>query len=325
MRDGPLAPLTSEPIPAAFIPCVIPNHLGPNFTNHIDFTRNVRKRYWILYAPADVAGLYSLKQTCFNVAGDFRCTEEAFAWFHGWRDAWTAWARHCYERHEKCATHPHACAAGACPAHPEPENPEAIVIPDVKQEPRLSTIKREVTSTAGGSASGPGTSRVFVRKTARRKTTALESDSEDDAGGYRAPLYDPDTPPEKSKTKRLVPSDVGNSDVGVVFVRVGCLAQRGTVGAQALGQHGSSRSTRTTQHRVHLAPVARGGKGKGKTTAASKIRRDDTFFVGSSGAIHHSKEAAFNEISRGPVQVVLGWDEATDVAQAIREAMDIDG
>ncbi|KAJ7026913.1 hypothetical protein C8F04DRAFT_1267510 [Mycena alexandri] len=202
MRDGPLTPLTSDPIPTDFIPCVIPDHLGPNFTNHIDFTRHSKKRYWILYAPADVAGLYSLKQTAYNVAGDFRCTEEAFAWFNGWRETWAAWVRHCYERHEKCAVHPHACASGGCPTHPQPQNPEAIVLPDVKQEPPVSVIKREASSVAGGIATGPGTSRVFARKTGRSKAAALESDSDDNAGGYRAPLYDPDTPPEKSKTRQ---------------------------------------------------------------------------------------------------------------------------
>jgi hypothetical protein len=47
------------------------------------------------------------------------------------------------------------------------------------------------------------------------------------------------------------------------------------------------------------------------------VERDDPFYVGPSGAIHHSGSKAFEDVSSGPVRVVMGWEEAIRVAREV--------
>ncbi|KAJ7044197.1 hypothetical protein C8F04DRAFT_1175223 [Mycena alexandri] len=339
-EDWRLVPLTSNAIPEDFIPCVIPDHLGPNFTNHIDFTRKSTKRYWVLFVPKETAGLYSLKETCFKAAGNYNCTEDAFVWFQGWRDAWGIWARHCYERHDKCPSHPNACADGICPTHPEPQNPEVVVLPDIKKEPVPQIIKREE-MTGDRSQRGEGTSRVTTSRS-RRHTKARklvwESGSDSDDGRVRVPLYDPDTPPEKRR-RGLQDTDLNDGEESAPPASEKFTLSAGPPLSPTVTSASSlSASTITSQAPVSGSALPRpfgatltagastsrtassASRAGGGTPSAGQgiVHRDDTFYVSASGGIHHSREGAFEEIGQGMVQVALGWDEATEMASEFR-------
>ncbi|KAJ7867432.1 hypothetical protein B0H13DRAFT_1897577 [Mycena leptocephala] len=82
----------------------------------------------------------------------------------------------------------------------------------------------------------------------------------------------------------------------------------------------SSLSMSSVSSSVPSMPAKRGVMGT--ASSISSIHRgddpsahvDDPFYVGSSGAIHHSSSRAFEDVTSGPVRVVMGWEEATRVA-----------
>ncbi|KAJ7184061.1 hypothetical protein C8R46DRAFT_1208292 [Mycena filopes] len=308
--------------PTDFIPCKIRDRLGKNFTNHVDFTRNGNKWYWVLFWPPHEAGMFSLKPEAERAAS----TGSMFPWLlecqSGWRQVWNAWAHHCWERHAKCETHPNACVHGDCPSHPEPDNPEVVRVasPVIKAEGQSRRIKRETPSRA------------------RRCPTAPLSDDEQPAPGMR-PLYDSDSDPEEGSGPPALSS--------VSSLSASTAAGAGTVPSSAAPSTASSLSASTTMSIPGasapsaagpsvsapsaaglsaplgpLASVSMGGSGMSVGSAARAARRYDAFYVGWNGAIYHSRTEAFEDVEEGPVQVVVGWEEAAEVAlqRAIRRS-----
>ncbi|KAJ7473896.1 hypothetical protein B0H11DRAFT_1918707 [Mycena galericulata] len=107
------------PPPPTFIPCWIPDHLGPNFTNHVDFSGKGNKTYWVMYlGPGQ--GAYSLKATCVAALASNYSVDQAVEGFQRQDQMLLAWAKHCYHRHAKCRRHAEACHLSVCPAHPPP-------------------------------------------------------------------------------------------------------------------------------------------------------------------------------------------------------------
>ncbi|KAJ7773735.1 hypothetical protein DFH07DRAFT_767677 [Mycena maculata] len=51
--------------------------------------------------------------------------------------------------------------------------------------------------------------------------------------------------------------------------------------------------------------------------SASAMSQNDPFFVSSTGVIHHSSDKVFQEIGRGSIHVVYGWDVAVQCAQEV--------
>ncbi|KAJ7752299.1 hypothetical protein B0H16DRAFT_1887245 [Mycena metata] len=352
--DGGIVPLTDTPVPADFRPCLMPMHLGSNFTNHIDFTRQGNKQYWILYAPREAAGLYSLKETCVAAAGDYCASPLAYAWFSGWQAAWAAWTLHCYQRHRKCSMQHHACARGPCPRHPPPDNPEVIQLPSVKTEPGAKRIKLETLTGEGSSRVGGSTRGGHLR----RATPAVASDDDDDNMGVgRVPLYDPDTPPEKprrvaaSATKSTPPSGPPSSHTPSTMSSASSLSAstagpsvvRPTVLAGGAGVPSASSASRAFAGGAGAVPSApstshalAGGAGAGdagaQRVAGSRAGtaglaggpardtdryRDTAFFISAAGTIHEHRDAAYKEISSGPVMVAIGWEDATQMGEEI--------
>ncbi|KAJ7446033.1 hypothetical protein B0H11DRAFT_1930375 [Mycena galericulata] len=130
------------PPPASFVPCLIPNYLDNNFTDHIDFSRRRNKTYWVLFVSSK-QGMYSLKKACM-AAKDSRYTEEeVIGSFQHWSALLPVWATHCYHRHSKCSEHRNACAVGACPDHPAPPDPTPSTIRVRRREPVSPGVKRE--------------------------------------------------------------------------------------------------------------------------------------------------------------------------------------
>ncbi|KAJ7170635.1 hypothetical protein C8R43DRAFT_1120394 [Mycena crocata] len=73
--------------------------------------------------------------------------------------------------------------------------------------------------------------------------------------------------------------------------------------------------------RAEAGPANGSSISQGLAMPPHGVSRDDLFYVSAAGAIHHSSEAAFADVSAGPVQVVIGWKAATVFAQsAVRRA-----
>ncbi|KAJ7511930.1 hypothetical protein B0H11DRAFT_1899426 [Mycena galericulata] len=146
----PLADLASPP--PEFIPCEIPNYLGSNWRNHAQFSGWGNRTYWVLLLGSK-QGVYSLKVTCLGaIEGTYKASE-AMEGFQRWEHVLPAWAKHCFHRHGRCATHTFACSDNACPEHPRPAGATTAEVIRVKREPgvaasapaalRERTIKRD--------------------------------------------------------------------------------------------------------------------------------------------------------------------------------------
>ncbi|KAJ7017504.1 hypothetical protein C8F04DRAFT_1279284 [Mycena alexandri] len=181
--------------PAGFVPCLLRESFGGNFTNHADFSRQGNKTYWVLFSSAREA-VYTLKPEC--VAGKNREDDErdVVASFAEWGEVLRVWGAFCYHHHGKCEHHANSCRRG-CPTHRRPQTPPepARRDPRVKVEvgvkperatPKLQTPRRS-TSTTGSRA------RASTRPPSR------PSPVEEDDANYMGtvPLYDPDTPPPR--------------------------------------------------------------------------------------------------------------------------------
>ncbi|KAJ7023316.1 hypothetical protein C8F04DRAFT_1271519 [Mycena alexandri] len=353
----PPSALSADVVPPAdFRPCTIPDHLGENFTNHIDFTRLGNKRYWVLFWPKTAAGMYSLKTdvvAAAQEAGAAAARRGVLESYTGWGQVWAAWAQHCWVRHTRCSTHNNACCDGQCPEHPHPTNPEAITVAthrSIKQEAGghgvpPKRIKTEAPSSSAG------------KRGARRRRTAALSDDEDNTP--KAPLYDPDTPPERNRRRRgeadevtaALPSPTAVRGTGpaagagvrrIEDIRAAYIPPQGSSSVSAVPSSSASAvpssatpSSVSSLSASTAAPSTMGGSaavaGLDSAQDASSMDgvdggalrvalRTDTFYVGAQGKICHSREEALDVVSNGPVQVVIGWDAATALAvELVRE------
>ncbi|KAJ7503447.1 hypothetical protein B0H11DRAFT_1906492 [Mycena galericulata] len=161
----PLADLASPP--PEFIPCEIPNYLGSNWRNHVEFSGWGNRTYWLLLLGSK-QGVYSLKWVCAFDLENIKLTAprvtcigaidgeykpaEVMEGFQRWEQVLPAWAKHCFHRHRRCATHAFACSHSACPEHARPAAATTEV--PVKKDPgvggssapaalRERTIKRD--------------------------------------------------------------------------------------------------------------------------------------------------------------------------------------
>ncbi|KAJ7030303.1 hypothetical protein C8F04DRAFT_1186931 [Mycena alexandri] len=345
----PPAPISPdvEP-PSEFRPCAIPDHVGTNFTDHIDFTRLGNKKYWILFWPKTPAGMYSLKADVLAAAmqaGTAAASPAVLQSYKGWREVWAAWAQHCWVRHTRCAHHPQACCDGDCPSHPPPANPEVVKVAKRRVKREVDDDDNEPTPRVKSEA--PSASAPAKRKAARSPPT-----SDDDAGSYKAPLYDPDTPPARHPSSRLrgetqSPDDdtVSASAAGAAAPEGGRRAQPvrriedlraayagGSGGAASIGASSAARSSSASAVPSSATPSSASSLSASTATAAADVGgtaawmrgldgealrvvlRDDPFFVSVRGIIWHSRREAFDAVGEGPVQVVVGWDAATELA-----------
>ncbi|KAJ7027468.1 hypothetical protein C8F04DRAFT_1267040 [Mycena alexandri] len=347
----PPSPLPADVRPPPnFIPCKIPDHLGHNFSDHVDFTRLGNKRYWILFWPKKPAGMYSLKTdvtTAAQLAGAAAGVPGVVESYSGWQQVSAAWAQHCWVRHTRCEQHPNACTEGECPAHPPPSNPEVIKVSkrSVKQENAGEPAKRIKSEAPQSSAL-----RSSVKRRMGRHAPVAGS-SDDDVPG-RVPLYDPDTPPDTPARQRgdsqrppeeapvsqppAARTGEGPSVVGLERLRA-AQANRSGTGATASTQDASSFRSAVPSSSASAAPSSTTPSSASSLTASTVAPepiagtdaswmagldtralgvalRDDPFFVGPHGRIWHSSTGAFDEVVDGPVQVVIGWAAATELA-----------
>ncbi|KAJ7030500.1 hypothetical protein C8F04DRAFT_1186714 [Mycena alexandri] len=369
----PISPDVSPP--ADFAPCTIPDHLGENFSNHIDFTRLGNKRYWVLFWPRMPAGMYSLKTDVLvaaQEAGAAAARPGVLESYNGWHQVWAAWAQHCWVRHTRCSMHPNACCDGQCPDHPPPTNPEAIKVAkrgSVKQEGGGEPAKR-IKSEAPSSLAPR-------RRAVRRHPPAVTISDDNDTP--KAPLYDPDTPPERNRrhgqVDEVTPASPSPAAVGGGIRRIedtrATHVSRGPLLASAVPSSSASAvpssatpSSVSSLSASTAAPSIMGALAAAPSTVGASAAvaglasgpdaswmhglndralrvalRNDPFFVGTRGKIFHSRDQAFDEVSEGPVQVVVGWEAATELAvELVREraarkgkekekgaSMDVDG
>ncbi|KAJ7024620.1 hypothetical protein C8F04DRAFT_1192287 [Mycena alexandri] len=323
----PPAPISADVKPPHdFRPCAIPDHLGGNFSDHIDFTRLGNKRYWVLFWPKMPAGMYSLKADVLAAAmeaGTAAASPAVLQSYNGWRDVWVAWAQHCWVRHARCDDHPNACCDGQCPAHPPPLNPEVIKVSKRR-------VKRE-----DGSEPAPRIKSEAPSASVQPKRKARRSWSTDDeAESYTAPLYDPDTPPEGRQQRRrggtkALDDPVSPSPAAAAVVpeggiraqplrRIQDIHTARSSSASAVPSSATPSSVSSLSASTATAAADAGGNAAwmgGLDNEALRVAlREDPFFVGLGGTIWHSRREAFEAVSEGPVQAVVGWDAATELA-----------
>ncbi|KAJ7024592.1 hypothetical protein C8F04DRAFT_1192262 [Mycena alexandri] len=292
--------------------------------------------------------------------------------YNGWRQVWAAWAQHCWVRHTRCSMHPNACCDGQCPDHPPPTNPEAIKVAkrgSVKQEGGGEPAKR--IKSEAPSSSAPR------RRAVRRHPPAVTISDDDDTP--KAPLYDPDTPPERNRRHGQVdevtpaspsPAAVGGGIRRIEDTRAAHVSRGPSLASAVPSSSASAVPSSATPSSVSslsastAAPSIMGALAVAPSTVGASAAvaglasgpdaswmhglndralrvalHNDPFFVGTRGKIFHSRDQAFDEVSEGPVQVVVGWEAATELAvELVREraakkgkekekgaSMDVDG
>ncbi|KAJ7797689.1 hypothetical protein B0H13DRAFT_2392046 [Mycena leptocephala] len=413
--------------PEDFSPCTIPLHLGVNFTNHVEFSGKGNKRYWVLHLGHG-QGVYTLKVECVAAAGRYAKVPEAYEPLDRWQLVVSHWAKHCFHRHGKCASHRNACTDGQCPTHPAAEYPGEVRVPrrmkveldgkgsikterdvSVKVEcdakvklergvlplaaarsaarPRPESLSRATSTSICLPPSreatplvGPPSKRnlaLRARRAAQKEEqtgrppppryTPIEETESEGEGGHRQPLFDPDSseeersaPPLRTSTLRPTtaaeqerpapapvsatpPSPTPSSrpmrmrrieDIAASYkphpraIAVPPPSSAGVSSVSSLSMSSLSTSPATSpaiststwaKQRGVAGTAAGAGDEKGASVSMRDVEDpgahlDDPFFVASSGVIHHSSSRAFEDVSSGPVWVVMGWEEATRVA-----------
>ncbi|KAJ7458378.1 hypothetical protein B0H11DRAFT_2243076 [Mycena galericulata] len=345
MALTPLADLA--PPPPDFVSCEIPLYLGSNWRNHVEFSGWGNRTYWVLLLGGK-QGVYSLKVTCVAAIQGAYEPSDVMEGFQRWEHVLVAWAKHCYHRHAKCRQHPAACSKSSCPTHTERHDDAGRAIkkedaaPVIKQGSPAAKVKNEGTR-AVRKAESP--TPLSVTRGTYTPTPVPETDSERDTPPGGVPLFDPDSSddmmdgggaggPPSSPTP--VSRRGGDSVIDAPASRVRpleeirrdyvALPRRLKAATSPLMPSGES-STSTS----NPASTRAGGRKEGKRRemeSASMAQAgpshlkaaswDDPFYV-AGGTIHHSSKEAFEDVSSGPVRVVMGWEAATRVArEAVR-------
>ncbi|KAJ7633769.1 hypothetical protein DFH06DRAFT_1336856 [Mycena polygramma] len=312
--------------PRTFVACKIPNHLGPNFKNHTDFSSKRNKLYWILFDGPN-QGVYSLKASCLAAMGRKSEPDDVVGFVQTWEEVLAIWAVHCYHRHGKCATHPHLCVT-ECTAIKR----ESPVKREVKQEDSGLSVKRESTSPSRRRPRGEGSRKP------PSYTPVPETEEESDTDETPLPLYVDDTPspPPLPATPPRTRS-VSYHPAPAVIVKPNRRTSRTSVSQESKAPTPASSPEPSEASSLSMSSVSTAApppqaKGKGRaegsgnhsaahasTSAAqaSKVSLDDPFYVGANGSIHHSSAQAFSDVGAGRVQVVMGWEAATRYARRL--------
>ncbi|KAJ7045342.1 hypothetical protein C8F04DRAFT_1248762 [Mycena alexandri] len=322
--------------PAQFIPCPVRDHLGRNFTDHTEYSSKHNKTYWMVFwaSRENADGMYSYKLDA-NSANRSGFENSRYVGDVGtWAEVLPLWKKHCFHNHRKCAVHPGTCGTdGAlCPSHPDqgsdlPWAPRAEGGPtDVK--PR---IKRETEDNTAGANIQPkrnkgvaGSTIVIKRRAPRARpppsytpAPASKDDSDSDVvtpGG--APLFDPDTPPASAVHPATSAASVAAApDMSPSVSSVSSLSagSHSTLGPVALEKgKGRARVEPDMESSASRPTTTRARAGKAPAVT-------DTFFVSAHGFIHHSSQAAFADVDKGPLRVVAGWDEAVRYGSEVAE------
>ncbi|KAJ7833656.1 hypothetical protein B0H13DRAFT_1914461 [Mycena leptocephala] len=328
--------------PAGFRPCDIPMHLGENFTDHVEFSAKGNKRYWVLYLGRG-QGVYTLKAECIAAAGTYAKQPKAYEALDRWQLVLPHWAKHCFHRHAKCRLHQDVCIHGECPIHPSAPNPDVVRVPrSVKVKPEIKPkvepdIKPKVECDVRPKVErGPLTKKNLaaraqraIEKAARRpppRYTPVEESDIDSDGGRRVPLFDPNSSEEERSPPPARPSapphatppsptpaPIRREDVTLSLKRND--QNTSTPPPSSVGM--SSVSSLSTSPPRSTADAGEQSASLITRTGDVSAQRDDPFYVGSGGVIHHSSSKAFEDVSSGPVRVVIGWEEATRVAREV--------
>ncbi|KAJ7126721.1 hypothetical protein C8R44DRAFT_873846 [Mycena epipterygia] len=319
------------PPPSTFLPCEIPDHLGANFTDHADFSSKGNKQYWLLFIT-DMQGMFSTKAQLLAVIGKRSDLDQIVGSCQQQGQALAAWSKHCHHRHSRCTRHRNACSAGDCPAHAVPPDLNVIRVVRrkiklesevVKREPqiKLESLKREA-SRVKAELHPP---RV---KASHRDPPDIRHRGLRLGRGRISPGPDDGAPPSPSPTPapRLpavspAPAPrlhaVSPAPARFPMRRIEDIAaehrRQREVQTPPTSPSASSLSTST------VTPPSGQGKGRASRSLSSvslerEASMDDAFFVSSTGKVHHRRRDAFGEVGAGPIQVVMGWDAATDYA-----------
>ncbi|KAJ7925409.1 hypothetical protein B0H13DRAFT_1863244 [Mycena leptocephala] len=348
LRTAEASTARSSAPPRDFVPCAIPLHLGDNFTNHVDFSSKGNKRYWILHLGAG-QGVYSTANVLHTRAHapgvpDARPTRLTKTGCHAGPVPWggdTQTERHTeanvniklehdttvnikLERGTTVKLEGGADAEHDDSASHRPLAADFILALGVDLGAVVTGIHAvgaRRTSQACGAEGGGG------YPCATRYTAVEETESEGESGGGgRVPLFDPDSSEEEERPPARAPLLGSNSHTPAFLKRPApapAIPLRPRRPAHPLlrsllrpcrpaRRYGALKISRlpTRDSRTLLClphhQWGTAGSGPVKSTSVSSItrvaearaQRDDPFYVGPSG----------------PVQVVMGWEEATRVA-----------
>ncbi|KAJ6492729.1 hypothetical protein C8R47DRAFT_1070281 [Mycena vitilis] len=307
-----------DPPPLNFDPCDIPEYFGPNFSDHVDFSKKRNKFYWVLFLTSsqDKPGSLELmrnRATCMAAKGRLLDASEVVAFVQTWEEVVAVWAKHCYHRHGKCSRHPDRCvsgdcASGECRAHP----PQALIV--VKREAKIEPTNVSLKRTSSASAVKPSTPMRSSRRGPPPSYSPVpETEVGSESRGKTLPLYADDTP-SPIRSPSCDPDAVAEQH----SLTPSPTPPPSTISSPPLSEESSlSASTAGPSTAAPSAPADKGKGRAGSSSVARRVSRHDPFYVGANGSIHHSSTQAFADVGAGRIQVVIGWEAAARYARRV--------